>query len=429
MKTNSSNFIIEVGSFLLQIILACLVAFVFSRYQINLYYFQWAALGLLGIFLLKGGLKSASQSVWPWQQMMTIATFQLCLIATFYGISHYFGASSFSEVIMYNGFSLGLAPWAVMILVAVMLRLTQQRSQQDTYMTDVLAPLLHLKKGSQSWALIHLSVRQCTNVILAITLVVLSLSVVNALLGPFDYFSASSVIISFIFILLAVFKKPQQLFKHFVSNRKKLFLTLPLLALVIGLLITLLAWLLSSLADTTTKTPALISYLNACFNPRYITILFGQSWWLAWAVAGGVYIAHKSRNLSIRQMIVLSALVPVILTLCFLAPHVQAALITPSWAVIIGFLGCTGVCWHLFQRDTLPTTIISYLPNTATPKSRAHQFHLLKLVKFMLFVLFFAIPIGVQIPAFFSAVTVMPIIEICLVLLITAIQLAIVKSY
>lgn len=423
MKLNNSSFLIEISFLAIQIILACSVAYAFSRYAINFYYFQWAAVGLVALFLIKGSRQQPSTTAHS-QQWLQIMGFQLALFATFYGISDLFGHHAFSQTLTYNSFTLGFAPWSVMILVAIVLRLTLEHTDHDASFVDAIGMLFKVTPGSQLWSLIHLSVRQCTNVILAVTLVLLSLNVVSAFTGPFMQFSASSVIISFIIIVLALLKKPQQLLKKLVADRHQLYLTLPLLAVISGLLIALLAFWLTSLAQTHTKTPALIQYLNACFSPTKLALLFGQSWWLAFGVAGGVFIAHKSRRLGLRQMILVSAALPLLISLCLLSPGVNSALTTHSWSVIVGILGMVGVYKLLFQADTSPTTIISYLPATATPKQRAHQFHMHKLIKCFLVVLFFTLPIGVQVPTFFSSVVALPFIEVCLVLCVVALMIA-----
>lgn len=428
MKLNTSNFFIEISFLITQIILACCVGYVFSRYTVNVYYFQWAAVGLCVLLLLREGLKKSSIAVVKPQQWLPIMGLQLALFATFYGISNYFGQHVFSQAITYTSFSLGFAPWAVMILIAIILRLTLQRTAKDVFFVDAMGTLFTIKSGGRLWTLIHLSVRQCTNVILAVTLALLSLNVVNALTGPFIPFSASSVLISFIVILFALLKKPQQLFKKLVTNREKLHLTLPLLAIASAVIIALLALLFSGIAHTHTHTPALMTYLNASFNPAKITQLFSQSWWLAWAVAGGVFIAHQSRHMGLRQMILISAVLPLLMSACMMSTRVSSALTTHSWSVIVGILGVIGLCKLLFQANTLPTTIISYLPATAQPKQRAHQFHMLKLIKCFLVVLFFTLPIGAQVPTFFSSVVTLPIIEISLVLFIVSLALSLMRK-
>ena len=138
-----------------------------------------------------------------------------------------------------------------------------------------------------------------------------------------------------------------------------------------------------------------------------------------------MFIAHKSRNISLREMILVSAMLPLLISLAMMAPRVSSVITTHSWSVIVGILGVIGLCKLLFQADTLPTTIISYLPATTQPKQRAHQFHMMKLIKCFIVVLFFALPISEQVPTFFSSVAVLPFIEISLVLCIVGLSAAI----
>lgn len=424
MKVNINSFTIEITSMAVQLILAAAIAGLFSHYHVNLYCYQWAVLAVVVCFLLKNNKTThpitATERYRCW---LNIIGFQLLLIATYYGISHYFGAHTFTQLIQYNTAHLGFAPWGAMCLVATVLRLLQQKTGQDTSLVDALMPPFNIKHGGKIWILLNLSIRLATNVVIGITLALLSLNVIYALTGPFTPFSALSIVISLIIILLAVLKKCQPLYKKIVSRRQHLYFMLPLAAIILAFCIAILCKLLSGLSDTVTKTPGIITLLNNTYAPSITPLLFGQSWWLAWSVAGGIFIAKKSQALSNREMLLISALVPIIFYLITLQPSIHSALSTHNWSVIIGFFAFVGLLKLIFQRDMLPCTIINYLPIKQQPKQRSHQFYMVKVIKALLMVLFFAIPIGAQIPAFFSSVIVLPFLLVSICLLFVGVTL------
>jgi hypothetical protein len=423
MKVNINSFFIEITSMVTQVILAMAVAALFSQSHINLYYYQWAALAVVVCLLFKNVKPQPTTSLSArYKSWLTIAGFQFLLFAVFYGISNYFGPHAFTQIIQYNTTNLGFAPWGLMLLVAVTLRIVMHKTGQDTSLVDTLGQLFKIRHGSSSWILLNLTIRSTTNVIIGITLTLLCLNIIFALSGPFKHFSMLSIIISFIVVLLALLKKCQPLYKKVVSKRDYLFFMLPLFTTLLALGIALLCYLLSGLGSTLTQTPGIISLLDYTYAPHLAPLLFGQGWWMAWSIVGGVFIASKSRYIGSREMLLISAVVPIIIYLLTRLPSINSALTTHHWSVIIGMLGIIGLLKLLFQKDMLPCTIINYLPAVEHPKQRSHQFYMIKVIKALLMVLFFAIPIGMQIPAFFSSMIVMPFILMSLCLLLVGLR-------
>ncbi len=395
--------------------MALAIAYLFSQHHINLYYYQWAALVVVVCLLFKntrGSSDPARLKAW-----FTIGSFQLLLFALFYGVSNYFGPHTFTQVILYNTAQLGFAPWGLMLLVATLLRMVMQRTGKDTSPIEALRQFVNIEHGSRLWILLNLSFRLSTNAIIGITLALLCLNMVDSISAPFEPFSMLSVIISFLIMLLALVKKFEPLFKLIVNNKNYLYLTLPATALVLALCIGALSYLLSGLGNTLTQTPGIVILLNATYANTLTPLLFGQSWWVAWSVVGGVFIAHKARHIDTREIILISAIVPILIFVLISTAPVRTALTTHNWSVIIGFLATAGLFKLLFQRDMLPLTIINYLPTVAQPKQRSHPFYMIKVIKIVLMILFFTIPIGAQVPAFFSSMVVVPFILISLSLL------------
>jgi hypothetical protein len=409
MKVNASNFFLEILSMLGLIVVAFVIAYAFSQHDINLYYFQWAAMGAVILSLIRNIKPVTIENTTRFNAWSSIIGFQLLVFILYYGISNYFGPHTFSQTILYNFRHLGFLPWGVMLLVAVTLRLITAKTQQDTSVIDVLGRHIPIQHGSQFWTILNLLIRFCANSIIGITTALVCLNILIAISGPVTHFSMQSIILSFIVILFAVVRKFFLSYTRFLQNKKLLFLTVPLFAIVIAIILGVIAYLSSGLATTLTKPPSLMKIVNACYSLHLTPVLFGQAWWLDWSIVGGVFIAHKSRQISGREMLAISAVVPLIISLAMYSQSVRLALTTHNWSVIFAIFAFICLLKMIFQRDTLPCTILSYLPAQAgTPKNRSHLFYMRSIIRGCLVILFFALPIGSQIPAIFVSIIVIP---------------------
>ncbi len=421
MKINTTRFSYDLGAFLLQIVAACFIAYLFSQHAVNVYAYQWILLLPSVYYLIHPTQPIRAQRLQntpsftrqPWFRIMA---FELFLYSTFYGISHYFGAHAFTYV-MQSNLLLGLAPFGMMLFFAIILRLTLYKTQSDASLVDSLMVLFHIQQGSNLWSVLHLLIRSCTHAMIALTLTLLCLNLTTLFIGPIHPFSILSLLMSLFVVALVFIKKLRPFIKKIIAPKKLLFVGLPLFAVFMALWLALFGVLGSGLNTIFTQKPAILMLLNTCFAPQHAADLFGQSWWLAWSVLGGMYIAHYSRHFSVRRMILITLPLPVIISLVLLIPESTLWLTTDPWSVIIGLLGFAGLLKLIVQPDVLPCTIISYLSLSEHPKQRAHQFYMSKLFKSALFLLFFTIPIGTQIPAAFASMIALPLLPLSLVLL------------
>ncbi|PHQ80768.1 MAG: hypothetical protein COB66_03970 [Coxiella sp. (in: Bacteria)] len=423
MKIHTSSFSIEVGAALGQLLLVLLVAYVVSNLNINLYYFQWTALAFILCLVIFKSSTPTSYSLSRRQAITKIFIFQLALFALFYGISNVFGPHTFTTAITACTWQLGLFPWAYMILIAVGLRLTCQQLSTDSSLIDLLGTFFKINTGSQTWALLFMLVRQATNFIISLTLALIFFNLYSALVGKPAYFSVPVLILSVLIFILVVAKLPNKLYKKVIHRKLGLFISIPLMALIISLFLCLIGYLLSGLSTAQTHAPALLAFLNHTFKPNHLAALFSDSWWLSWVAIGGVVIAHYSRSLTIRQLIFISGLLPLLLGLLLKSNVMNTVLTTHHWSVIVAIIALVVLLRLLFARDMLPNFILTTLPIDEAPRQRAHQFYLVRGFRVFLMILFFSVPIGLQALGFFSVLYSLVFIEFALFIIIAMIPL------
>ena len=401
MKINESSFLLEFSTCLLQILATLLITFLFSHHIINLYQIQWLALPIIAWALLSSGTLKDDRS--RWQGVVNIITFQLLLLLTFYGLSNLFGAGTFVATMKSTLFTLGFTPWGLMLVIALGLRLLHQASGKDASIVDILTRLIPFKKNSNFLTVLHLLIRGVTNFNIALTLALITISIYIALTGPLDPFAIRNLLLSIIFIVLIFSKPGKYLLKKTVQSARWLYITIPTYAIVLALVLSALAYALSSVATLHTKPPALIYLLNTAITTNSMRTLFSYGWWLAFASIGGVFIAHHSRSLTVRQLIVVSSILPLIVGACLQSSQIDSLLSTHQWSLIVAIIGISGLLKLVTDKNMLPCLILAYLPQTP------HQFLFVSNLKTMLMILFFSIPIGLVTVSFFCCFISIPI--------------------
>lgn len=427
MKVKNSSLLLELSISGLQVIITLLLTFLFSHDVINLYQLQWLALPILlyALFSFKHTiwitLSDATYSA-PIKPYQKIIVFQLLLFLSFYGISYLFGPHAFTQIIQQTTWHVGLFPWSFMLIIALGLRLLNLTSQKDTSIVDIITRIINIKKDSPFLPAVHLLIRGSSNFNLALTLALIGISIYTDLTGGLDPFSIRSLLLSLLLIALIFLKPGKQLIKKTVQSVNWLYLSMPICTIILALLLSALAYALSSLSTLHTQPPALINLLNNSITLNSISLLFGYGWWLTWAGIGGIFIAHCSRSLTLGQMILVSSITPLIIGILLQSSWIDAALLTNKWSLIFSVIGISGLLKLLTQRDMLPCLILAYFPNTPYPKQRAHQFLFASNLKTMLVILFFSIPIGLKVLSFFSCFISMPL-EVFSIVIIIAVGL------
>ena len=415
MKVKSSSLLLELSISALQVFMTLLLVFLFSYKHINLYQIQWAALPLLlsALFLFK-----PFQTIKNYRALLKIIAFQLLLFLSFYGISHLFGSDTFTQIITKMTWHLGFFPWSLMLVIALGLRLLNLTSHEDTSIVDIISRIISLKKNSYILSALHLLIRGATNFNIALTLALISISIYTDLTGPLDNFSIRSLLITLILIALIFSKPGKYLIKKTVQSSRWLYLSMPLYAITLSLLLATIAYALSNISSLHTPPPTLLNLLNDSINSTSISILFGYGWWLTWASMGGIFIAHHSRTLTLGQMILWSSLTPLVISILLTSSVVDSLLVTHSWSIMLALIGISGLIKLLTQKDTLPCLILAYFPHTTHPKQRAHQFLFASNIKTLLIILFFSIPVGLKALSFLCCFISLPLALFSIVIMI-----------
>lgn len=407
MKINRGNFTLDITIAGLLYLLAFAAAVWFSHFNGDFYLINWVSLILVigaCCFIRLPFDKSTASKFHTWQ----IIGLQISLLAIFAGISQFIGPVSLQTMAHYEA-RLGFFPWATALLIAIICRYLAHRRQADISFLDILMTVLPIQHGSNIWSVTFMYLRQIAMTILAFTLALLTLGLLQQWQPIGTSLTLRHLLISLIPVIFLFYKPLNKQINHFTKRRKFLSVSIPAFAILLAVILTITSGLLSGLSQPA-PPPFLIKFFNSAFNPNNIVQFFNHGWWFAWSAMTGIFIAHRARHMSLIRMVLTASAVPLLLlALSQLAPH-DAAIYLPSQTIYISLLGCILLCGLLFQKDVLPLFILMYYPFKPTPKPRVFEIHMKRCLKTMCLMCFFAIPIGATAVAYFTCLIGLPLL-------------------
>ena len=424
MKLNINNQFISIASIIAIFSIAFAIADLFFIHHITVFYFHWIALLLLAatIFLPISHYRFEILATLNRKKIYSnIMLFQLFLLGTFYGIGHLFGLHTVHQSLLSNA-DLGLLPWCFMLIIGIGMGYTTYTKKRDCSATTLIETFIPLRVGGQSWSLLQFFLRQAVNSAVGLTLGLISLSVYYAIVGQFEFFSLRSVLLSFFLMILFLLKPFYRIVKIITNSRYYLWLNLPCFALILGLILGALGYALSATAILPVTPPAALQTILAKLTPGDIAILFGNSWWLCWSVLGGIYIVRTARGLKVQEIIIITLLLPTLLSLLLTYTSLNT-LTTQPWNILIGTLSTLGLLKLILSKDMLPCYVLSYFPINPHPKQRSHQLMFKKSIKLMLVALVFSFPMGLSVFTFFSLAAATPLLLLSVFFFISYVRL------
>ena len=312
-----------------------------------------------------------------------------------------------------------LYPWVYMVLIAIALRVTHAHTRSDTYIADLISQWWHAARSGQCHAILHFYMRLITPAILALTFTAYIIQCLMAYSTRSSGFSVQNLLLSLIPLILLFYRPLQSRLKWFVSNPRWLWLTLPLFSVLLAIL--LLSASHGTMALTqTSSTPQLIVWFNHLFNVTNRHQLYAMSWWLAWSVIGGVFIAQQCRRLSLVSMALITLILPITTALLSTDMHHIPIHTSPTWQLLIGLIALVALCALLFKSNMRSQIVIPQFSHQEQPKRRAFQAYLVKLLKTILILLFFCIPIGNNVLTYVACLISLPVYAIVAFSFLTA---------
>lgn len=379
----------------------------FSHFKGDFYLINWGSLALvLATFLFKKYQVDISDKS-PYATLQ-IMLFQIALLVTFTGICQFIGPTSLQKI-THTDIHLGLFPWATMTLIAIAFRLLAQRKKTDISLVDMLSSVLPIKQGSPVWSTCFLFLRQTTLTALALTLTLLILSLLKTWQPFTNTLTIRQLILSLIPAIVLFYRPLTKNLMLFTRQRHWLFISLVLFSLILAITLIGAAQLLHGLTQPT-QMPTLLTWFYKGFNTNQLAPFFYRAWWLAWSAMGGLFIAHRSRHLSLKKMILISFIVPIALILLAQLPGLKPAIKLSPNIIYLSIPSCLLLCWLLFQKDTLPLFMLVFYPFKLPPKHRPYEIHLKKCLKTILLMLFFAIPLGRPVAVYFTCLIGLPLL-------------------
>ncbi|OGT52835.1 MAG: hypothetical protein A3F17_05440 [Gammaproteobacteria bacterium RIFCSPHIGHO2_12_FULL_41_15] len=325
----------------------------------------------------------------PLSWLLRIIGIELSLIAVFWGVTYVSGLVSpvltsphvalltqtWKDILLPMGFF----PWASIALVSAAFAYHSYCRHQDTDMSTTLYPLLPLKTKDTLSIISNNTVRALTLLILASTLVFMSLLLTSLfvpehVLMSFTGFHMTSLVVLFILLVSVVNKRfRQKIYTQIVEKKTSPSVVFGFFTLIMALTLIVMLLFFGNLHTTSIKMPHVIQVL---FNQGWINNwhLFAILWWLAWIPMVGIDIAYVSRGYTVRAVLITTLIIPLLIgTGLFFIPDASShpiAIHPILWPILIaaslaGFCYClvtlaSSARFELLARTYLPADRIKY---------------------------------------------------------------------
>lgn len=355
---------------------------------------------------------------------LRIAALQLTLLAIFLGISHLTNQllpiattvhpAAFSKTLYIMLVHYGLFPWSLVGLLAIGFGYYSYRLNEDAFMSTQLFHVFKSHTQQIMALIINTTTKRATNIALASTLAFMILLFAAVfvhgripLAVGFKPVTAILVTLLLIFVYTKSFKRTMS---RITKNALPLFITLPLLCLILAAIIVAYSIFMVKFTQEPAK-------LNTLFSALYhkdwhnFWIIFSMMWWLAWAPLCAIHIARYGRGQSVRTILVATLLLPVILAVVFYSNHLWHIINLDTHTILattlatVGFIGLLMMVTH---RYSLPMMILSYLPKRDAYKNRDKHFYFRRIFRLSIVVLYVFMPAGIYLAAIFLFLMVVP---------------------
>ena len=246
-------------SFIAASIILCAFLLYFATPAIHYaYYANWALLATVLIFVSSPWSKkrlgeknevSIRYSFWPW--WLRLALLELCLLLIYWGIANLCGQQLLIHTTtqthllaksMYHFMiCFGLLPFAAMALLAIGMGFVSYQRNQDAHMSVIFYPLLKSDSSKPLGLTLDSTTRMATHIALASTLAMMML-IFLTLISTSDItvthgFTPTTVVTTLLVLLISFTGIFKRYLNKALSRMIPLFISIPMICVLIGLLV------------------------------------------------------------------------------------------------------------------------------------------------------------------------------------------------
>lgn len=380
-----------------------------------IFYLYWAtfAAALMIIFSPLGNKKldSTEKTLSFARWLTTVITLELSLFMIFLGTCHLIGLALpifaptenlLANALQHNLWQFGLFPWPEIAILASVMGYVGHH-QKDSYLSTIFYPLFRTTADNSLGITFNTAARATTMIGISLGISLSALFIIRLFFMPLTGFSVSSLIIFSLLIIIVSLRWIQKPI-YFLAVEKRLHPFVILLAsfLLLIFLVPLLSSFFNVPANQSLPIPFIVKTL---LETDWLSNwqLFSTLWWVLWIPVSAIFIAHLSKGLTWRKIILGVLALPVVLALLLLWPAFFHGLnaISKTSAAMMTLIGIVVLTALLGRKSFFTALMQAYLPHASTEKNRPADRFLHNILKFSTILLCLYLTTGIFFLNFF----------------------------
>ena len=267
----------------------------------------------------------------------------------------------------------GLFPWTIYALVGVGMGVLAYRQQTNAYFSQLTQPFSK-KTDTIYGMLVNVGMRRAVLFSLSICLIFMALLIANTVIPLSTHIMhgfQSTALLGTTFLVMFLFLDwPHQKISALFARSIPTFLSIPLFAAIMALILLIISLLAVGFKQQTPETPHLITqWINYDWQTAWL--FFSILWWIGLTPLIGAFIAKLSRGYTVRSVIIAVLALPVVLAAI---SHYPIALsLNARWSTILAGLSFLITLPTLINHRQLSNAIMAYYPKNGEIKFRDHH--------------------------------------------------------
>src|SRR3989338_1448267 len=267
----------------------------------------------------------------PWQQwIFCIALVEVTLLCVYLGISNICGTfflvntpahpALFTNTVRELLLQDGLFPWSLYALIAAGMGWLAYHDHTNAYFSNLLKPFTKQEPDGTYSLIANIGMRRCVLFSVSVLFFFLTLLLISFFLPLSMHvvsgFQSTTLLVTLVLLFLPFSDTLTPYIFRFFSRRTPTLFSFPVFCIVLAIIVVILSALSTSLwsQSSTGEIPLLIrQWISYDWSTAWI--LFSISWWLCLTPLVAVFIARVSRGYRIREVILGTLLLPMLLVL------------------------------------------------------------------------------------------------------------------
>lgn len=344
------------------------------------------------------------------QWIFSIILFEMVLFGVFLGITHVVSSTLtvnttvhpylFSQSLQTELLQYGLFPWSLYAVIAAGMGILAYHQQRNAYFSNLLYPVIKTDVQSAVGLIVNVGSRRITLFGIGLTLTFFPILIISLFLVPEKHIAFGFQPVTLLVTLLLLFSTFSNTIKQYAmrlfSRHIPTFLSLPIFAIVLALVIVLLSAMIPGIIPTANQPTPLFIQNWIDFHWQTAWMVFSMMWWLALTPAVCTYIVRISRGYKIRDMMLCVLTLPMFIAAWLFYFHGSFISVSEKWITIFSAASFLIALPLLINFKNLSTLISAYYPKNGEMKIRDHHPFFIKAIQICIIGIYFYLVIGMN---------------------------------